>query len=230
MSAQAQSPFFKLPFELREKIYKHYLDAEMKSGTIWTMSHHYMLNLATSRFMASQLPGLASTCKKIYIEFAPFAIGTFYIWVPRNTEWCFRVGMGGFNKKDGELCEASGPLRLSNMQKCTIRVDEPGSLETWSEFLGRVLSDEQAGVDVDPDVVDQPRRGQGPATELKEIVIDWSPLVQPLEGESDEDEKMFLDQVAGVETLEIVRLRSNSPAWFAGYLKEKRPTVRIIHE
>jgi len=143
--------------------------------------------------------------------------------------------MGGFNKKlDSQLCEASGPLRLSNMQKCAIRVDEPGSLETWREFLGRVLSDEQAGADADADadadVVDEPRRGQGPATELKEIVIDWSPLVQPLERESDEDEKLFLDQVAGVEMLEVVRLRSNSPVWFAGYLKEKRATLRIIHE
>ena len=57
-----------------------------------------------------------------------------------------------------------------------------------------------------------------------------SQTVDSSNDDENDDEKDFLDQVVGVESLEIVRLRSNYPGWWTGYLQENWPTVRVLRE
>lgn len=225
MNPQTNSIFFtRLPLDISRKIYEDYLEAIRKASTRWNFSPNYENHLAQGRYIAVQLPCLAFTCKKIHEEFAPFTVGTFYIWVVRTNRGRSLAHMVGFNRK-----HAAGCLRLSTMRKCTIRVDNPEFLGTWAKFLGLVLSDEQRRSSEwfsDHDIDQDARDGKGAATQLEEITIKWS-IRQPLRGAShpqtetaqesdgdgdhDVEVKRFFNQIAGVEALKVVRLKSNYP-------------------
>lgn len=122
-----ESPFFRLPAEIREKILRFSLTPDEDDFMIKDTAQYPQILFRT---YASPLPAAMRTCKRMYMEMGPWAL----------TEIIIRESMEGSSIRTGVRCH--GNLRFERLRRVSMVVAAENSdfiSPSWSPFLLGVL-------------------------------------------------------------------------------------------
>lgn len=175
---QPASPFFRLPSELRHRIYEYYLSFTASDFADTVRPTHMYFDDATPH--APPLPSLMATCKRAYTELAPTVHSTAAL----------RVHRPGARKERRVGFATHGPLRLERLRRMVLIIDlDYAYWNAWLDFFAAVTNRARA---LEHLVIDWAPRP--------------SPRISTWEAKRDEGkERAFLDLLLGMESLKTVR-------------------------
>ncbi|KAJ9137142.1 hypothetical protein NKR23_g9398 [Pleurostoma richardsiae] len=202
---QNQSLLFSLPWEVRENIYDRLLAFRYADFEHTTRPDHIFLDNPHTK----PLPPAMLACKRLYRELAPAVHQTAAL----------RACMFEHGRRVGFAVH--GNLRVGRLHVLYLLVAmEHANWNAWLRFAGEVL-----------------RR----AGELQELVVDWEPRRTGggrtggaaaakgfLAQHERRMEEQFFGVVAGVQTLETLRIHGDVPGYWLARLGEMT-SARIVH-
>ena len=232
MDAQSASPFFTLPFELRQNIYTLYLDednsfrAHKKSWT--TTLHCYPTFLI--RPHRTPVPPLVLACKRVFAELSPTVFG--------EATFVMRERFRRRRKGDSALF-AFGKFDPTRWRKLTLIVDVTRDWRFAMDFLRHLVGTNDRDDDVKEGQIPEfglhgePKpRVCGAAVALEEFVVRWFPggnkCPYPTDWALEKCSQKVVEVLAEIKSLRMIRLRDECPAWWVEYLQERSGAIIVF--
>ncbi|KAI5924198.1 hypothetical protein F4810DRAFT_709916 [Camillea tinctor] len=211
---QEGSLFFKLPFEVRERIYDFYLsvgyfdfhDTLQPGYTYFDSDPGPAAPATTTSSRLATLPSLMLTCKALYRELRDRVRGVAYMRVHKTGQYS--------DRRIGFAVPGGAPLRLASLHTLYLLVAmEYPNWNGWIGFFGGVLLQHARG--------------------LNTLVVDWKPRAvnnddSTWQGRANKKkEDSFLRLVAGAPNLQVLKLYGDVPQRWVDTL-EQCTSVRIV--